>query len=145
LEVSLELILLNMNKDFVTKSKEELLAFLKRESEYSLLSELCGLIGLDTNGNYIYRKMQNRSKNPNHYFIIDPYDYLNFIKKYMCFAVFHSHLICDESPSDFDKKTSENCCYAFIIYSINTEKFFIYEPEFKDYNVNIIEGIRSLL
>jgi proteasome lid subunit RPN8/RPN11 len=134
-----------MNKDFCTKSKNELISFLKKEAEYSLLSEVCGLVGLDSENNYVYRRMQNRSKNPEAYFIIDPYDYLNFVKTYFCFSVFHSHLVCDETPSDFDKKTSENCCYAFIIYSINTEKFFIYEPTLKDYDVNTIQGIRDIL
>ena len=62
--------------------------------------------------------MQNRSKNPEQYFIIDPYDYLLFMKDYKILSIFHSHLIGDEKASEFDKKTSESCCLAFIIYSI---------------------------
>lgn len=131
--------------DYKTNCPDDLLKFIKKDAEYSLLSELCALIGTDSENNFVYRKMQNRSKQPQSFFIIDPYDYLSFIKEFKCFAVFHSHLVCDESPSDFDIKTSENCCYAFLIYSINTEKFFIYEPEMKDYDVNTIEGIRNLI
>jgi hypothetical protein len=50
-----------------------------------------------------------------------------------------------ENPSEFDEKTSENCCYAFVIYSVNSEKFFIYEPEYKDYDVNIVQRLKDLI
>jgi hypothetical protein len=51
----------------------------------------------------------------------------------------------DENASDFDLNTSENCCFPFVIYSVVTEKFSIYEPKHKDYDVNIIQGIREIL
>ena len=133
------------NKDYIFSSFKELILFLKKESEYSLLAELCALVGLNKNKNIVYRQMQNRSKEPENYFMIDPYDYLSFIKDNNCLFVFHSHLIGDEKESEFDKKTSENSCHAFLIYSINTEKFNLYEPEYKDYDVNIIEGLKELL
>lgn len=103
------------------------------------------MIGLDENNNIIYQQMQNRSKNPDGYFMIDPYDYLNFIKKYKPLAVFHSHLVGDESASEFDEKTSENCCFPFLIYSVCSEKFSIYEPHYKDYDVNIIQRLKELI
>jgi proteasome lid subunit RPN8/RPN11 len=142
---SLERIDLDMNNDIIFCDALDLISFLKKESECSLLSELCALIGIDSNKNIIYKQMQNRSKDPYHYFIIDPYDYLNFIKKYSCLAVFHSHLVGCEEPSEFDVKTSENCCLAFITYSIVSEKFNIYEPEYKDYDVNIITRLKELI
>jgi proteasome lid subunit RPN8/RPN11 len=131
--------------DFKFKNLNDLKMFIAKESEYSLMAELCSMIGIDENDNLVYRQMQNRSKNPEMYFMIDPYDYLSFINKYKCLAIFHSHLIGDECPSDFDIKTSENCCYPFVIYSIVTEKFFIYEPEYKDYDVNIIQRFKALV
>ena len=124
---------------------EELISFLKNESEQSLFAELCALIGLDENEEIVYCQMQNRSKNPESYFMIDPYDYLSFINKYKMLAIFHSHLIGDESPSEFDEKTSDNCCFPFVIYSICSEKFFIYEPQYKDYDVNIIQRLKELI
>ena len=142
----LELINSNMsNKDIVFNSLKDLISFLKEESESSLMAELCSMIGLDKNNKFIYTQMQNRSKDPESYFMIDPYDYLSFINKYSCLCVFHSHLAGDEKPSEFDEKTSENCCYPFLIYSINTEKFYIYEPEYKDYDVNMIQRLKELI
>jgi proteasome lid subunit RPN8/RPN11 len=134
------------NNDIYFDNLRNLISFLKQEAESSLLCELCSLIGVQKESNKIvYRQMQNRSKDSPNYFMIDPYDYLSFINKYDCLAVFHSHLSGDEHPSDFDEKTSENCCYSFIIYSIMTEKFFIYEPKYKDYDVNIIQRLKELI
>lgn len=143
LEDFLELIGLNMSNFKIFNKIEDLFSFLKEESECSLFAELCGLIGIDKNRKLIYKNMQNRSKNPEMYFSIDPYEYLLFTKEYECLAIFHSHLSGDEYPSDFDIKTSENCCYAFFIYSICSEKFFIYEPHYKDYDVNIIQRLKE--
>ena len=94
---------------------------------------------------FVYKQMQNRSKDPASYFIIDPYDYLLFIKKYKPLCIFHSHLVGCEQPSDFDIKTSNNCCYAFLIYSICSEKFSLYEPQYQDYDVSIIQRLKELI
>ena len=46
-----------MNKiDYKFKNLKELLFFLKTESEYSLLAELCCIIGIDKQNNIIYRQ-----------------------------------------------------------------------------------------
>ena len=132
-------------KDIVLNSYVELLPLLKKEAEWCLMTELCSIIGINKDKKIIYREMQNKSKNPESYFIIDPYDYLSFINEHECLLIFHSHLLGDESPSEFDKKTSENCCYPFLIYSVVTEKFCIYEPLYKDYDVNIIERLKVLI
>jgi proteasome lid subunit RPN8/RPN11 len=124
---------------------KDVLNFLKREGDYSLLAELCGLVGLDEHKNIVYKQMQNRSKNPEAYFLIDPFDYLSFIKDFEILMIYHTHLCGDEFPSDFDEKTSENCCLPFLIYSVSTEKFFIYEPTNKDYDVNIIQRLKELI
>lgn len=124
---------------------KELLFFLKKEADYSLFAELCGLVGLDSSDQIVYKKMQNRSKNPESYFLIDPFDYLSFIKEYKMLMIFHTHIYGDESASDFDEKTSENCCLPSLIYSVTTEKFFIYEPQNKDYDVNIIQRLKELI
>ena len=133
------------NKDNIFDTNEAFLSYVKKEGESSLFAELCAMVGLTKDGKIVYRKMQNRAKEPNLFFLIDPYDYLSFIQSYKPIAVFHSHLAGDENPSDFDEKTSENCCLAFLIYSICTEKFSIYEPRFKEYSVSIIEGLRKLI
>jgi proteasome lid subunit RPN8/RPN11 len=134
-----------MIKEYFFEDLKDLLNFLKTEAESNLFSEICAVVGINSEEKYCCRFMQNRSKNPENYFTIDPYDYLSFILKNNCFGIFHNHLLGDEKPSDFDIKTSENCCYPFIIYSITTEKFFIYEPENKDYDVNIISRLKELI
>jgi proteasome lid subunit RPN8/RPN11 len=134
-----------MIKEFNFDSLNELISFMKSEAEANLFCEICALIGINKDGKYCYRHMQNRSKNPENYFIIDPYDYLSFVMKRNCLGIFHTHLQGDEKPSDFDEKTSENCCYPFIIYSVVSEKFFIYEPENKDYDVNTIQRLKELI
>jgi proteasome lid subunit RPN8/RPN11 len=137
--------LMNKKQDISFKTHKELIIFLKNEAESSLQAELCALIGLDKEKNFYYRQMQNRSKEPYLYFLVDPYDYLSFANNYEMFGIFHSHLIGDENPSEFDMKTANNCCYFFLIYSIMTEKFSIYEPHLKDYDVNIMKGIREII
>lgn len=132
-----------MNKVF--EELKDFVSFLKEESETCLFAELCALVGLDEENRIVYKQMQNRSKNPDGHFMVDPYDYLSFVNEFKPLAVFHSHLVGDESPSEFDEKTSENCCFAFIIYSICSEKFFIYEPQHKDYDVNIIQRLKELI
>jgi proteasome lid subunit RPN8/RPN11 len=132
-----------MNKISIFKQIDEIVSFLKNEGEKNLFCEVCGLIGITQSNKYIYQRMQNRSKEPDKYFIIDPYDYLSFIKENKILGIFHSHLCGDELPSSFDERTAENCCLPFIIYSITSEKFFIYEPQYKDYDVNIIQRLKE--
>lgn len=145
LEDSLEQINSIMNDNNLFTNCKDLLFFLKSEAETSLFAEICGLIGIDKNENIIYKRFQNRSKNPSEYFMIDPYEYLEFINDHKMIGVFHSHLCGDEHPSEFDEKMSENSCMAFIIYSICSEKFFIYEPQYKDYDVIIINRLKELI
>lgn len=132
-------------KDKIFSSEKDLFEFMAREAEESLLAEICAMVGTNKAGDLIYRQMQNRSKDPNMYFMIDPYDYLRFIKEYRVFGVFHSHLAGNEEPSDFDIKTSENCCLVFLIYSTITEKFSIYEPRLRDYDVNTVQRLKEAL
>jgi proteasome lid subunit RPN8/RPN11 len=133
-----------MNNIFF-KNINDLLSFLRKESESSLLAELCSMIGLTNDGLFIYKQMQNRSKDPGSYFMIDPYDYLSFLKNFKPLCIFHSHLVGNEEASDFDIKTSENCCFCFLIYAITSEKFSLYEPHYKDYDVNIIQRLKELI
>lgn len=133
-----------MNNEVFFNSIEDLLKYLKNVSEFNLLTEICGFVGKE-NDQIVYKQMLNRSKDPAAYFIIDPFDHLNFIKNYETLLIFHSHLCGDEKPSEFDVKTSENCCFPFLIYSIVTEKFSIYEPQYKDYDVNIIQRLKGFI
>ena len=133
-----------MNNYFFFDKENEVLDFLKKESLSNLFTEICVLIGVKMN-KFVVKIVKNRSKDPSVLFYIDPYDYLNFINENELLLIFHSHLVGCEKPSEFDEKSSENCCYPFLIYSINSEKFFLYEPLLKDYDVNKIKRIKDLI
>jgi proteasome lid subunit RPN8/RPN11 len=60
-------------------------------------------------------------------------------------AVFHSHIVGDETPSEFDVKMAEACCVPFVIYSLNTKKFHIYEPSHSELNVKAFTRLKEHL
>lgn len=120
--------------------------FLINHSRKNTVSEICGFIGFDIpSKQYVATIEKNQASDPKSYFAINPINYLKFKNAYSLIGVFHSHVIGDESASEFDIKMSESCCLPFIIYSINSNKFNIYEPQNKDYNVNILERIKVKL
>jgi hypothetical protein len=133
-----------MNDIHKFKSPNLLIDFLKKEAETNLLMEICGLISF-VDETFIYKRMINLSNNVSSFFKISPMDYLKFINEYGCFCVFHSHLFGDENLSKKDKENCDNCCKSFLIYSVITGKFKLYEPKNKDYDVNINEKLIKYL
>ena len=108
--------------------------------------EICGFLGYDyTSKRYITQLEHNCSSDPKNFFSIDALNYLLFKQKYSMLAIFHSHIIGDESASEFDIKMSENCCVPFLIYSLNTKNFELYEPKNSEYDVKILERIKKKL
>jgi proteasome lid subunit RPN8/RPN11 len=107
-------------------------------------AEICGFLGYDsTSRKYIVQLEKNNSPDPKNFFSIDPLNYLIFKQKYILAAVFHSHIIGDERPSEFDIKTSENCCVPFLIYGLNTDGFSIYRPKSIEYDAKVLKRIKS--
>ena len=70
---------------------------------------------------------------------------LLFKDDYAMVAIFHSHLVADEKESEFDIKMSDNCCQAFLIYSLNTKKINIYSPQNLEGDVNILERFKEIV
>jgi proteasome lid subunit RPN8/RPN11 len=122
---------------------DDLLFFLKNEGEKSLLTEICGLISCKDNY-FLYKSIKNISSE-NNFFKISPKDYFDFVVQYGCFCIFHTHVSGSENPSEIDILNSKNCCKAYLIYSVITEKFSLFEPHNKDYDVNIIKLIKPKL
>lgn len=119
-------------------------AFIKDHAHNNLYYEICGFVGFDEQTNkYVARIEKNQSEDPKSFFCISPVNYLRFKQNYSIIGVFHSHILGDESPSEFDIKMAESCCLPFIIYSVNTKKFHIFEPQNKDYDVNILERFKG--
>ena len=127
-------------------SISEIKDFIINNSFLNMNIEICGLLGFDNDSqSYIAKMEKNESPDPKNYFLMNPLSYLNFKNQYDLIGVFHSHVVCDEQPSEFDIKMSESTCLPFVIFSINSKKFHIYEPQNKDYDVNILERLKAKL
>jgi len=99
-------------------------------SESNSYLEICGFLGFDQEKNqYVIQHQKNIADNPSQHFMIDPLEYLIFKDRYELVSVYHSHINGDEEPSEFDVKMSDNCCIPFLIYSTESKKFHLYEPQ----------------
>ena len=131
----------------VHKCKGEITALhkIKEMSHENFKQEICGFLGYDyEKKEFIVQKEENIAKDPRSHFLINPLSYLLFKDSYCMIAVFHSHIIGDETESEFDVKMSDNCCQPFLIYSLNTKKINIYTPETIESDVNILERVKAV-
>ena len=131
----------------VHKCKGEITALhkIKEMSHENFKQEICGFLGYDyEKKEFIVQKEENIAKDPRSHFLISPLNYLLFKDSYGMIAIFHSHIIGDETESEFDVKMSDNCCQPFLIYSLNTKKINIYTPETIESDVNILERVKAV-
>ena len=131
----------------IHKCKGEITALhkIKEMSHENFKQEICGFLGYDyEKKEFIVQKEENIAKDPRSHFLINPLSYLLFKDSYCMIAVFHSHIIGDETESEFDVKMSDNCCQPFLIYSLNTKKINIYTPETIESDVNILERVKAV-
>lgn len=118
--------------------------FIKNESCKNKSMEICGFIGYsEYDKKYIAKIEKNTASDPKNFFSINPIRYLYFKQDFNIIAIFHSHIIGDEMPSEFDIKMSENCCVPFMIFSINSNKFYFYEPQNKEYDVKVVSRFKE--
>lgn len=109
-------------------------------------NEICGFIGWDEQEKkYVATLENNEAQDPTKFFVLNPAAFLQFKNNYSLLGIYHSHVVGDENPSEFDIKMSEACSVPFIIYSINTKKFHIYEPQYTDSNVKAFERLKEKL
>jgi len=94
-----------------TESNEEVCGFLVGEDKIEVIP------------------IKNVARNKQESFQISATDFLFTEKKYKTLAIYHSHPVGSEEPSEADKKASEVSCLPFVIYSKTANKFSIYEPE----------------
>jgi len=127
------------------KEEKEALEYIKKLSHKNFKGEICGFLGYDYSTNqYIVQQEENIAPDPSSLFIINPLNYLLFKDSYRMVAIFHSHIVGDESASEFDVKMAENCCQPFLIYSLNSKKINIYTPENTEADVKILERIKAI-
>jgi proteasome lid subunit RPN8/RPN11 len=106
--------------------------------------EICGFVGFcEKEKKYILKFEENAAADPKQFFSISALSYLLFKDQYNLMAVFHSHIIVDEEPSEFDIKMSENCCIPFLIYALNNNKFGYHIPGYCDVNNKLIKKIQK--
>ena len=117
----------SMVKEIQSKSIAKIRDFVVNACNAQVMQEVCGFIGWDS-PEYVATVERNDAADPKNFFAINPASYLMFANNNDMLAIFHSHIIGDENPSEFDIKMAEACCVPFIIYSLNTKKFHIYEP-----------------
>lgn len=128
------------------KSFNRIKAFMTNACDSNYVMEVCGFIGFDeSEKRFVATIEKNQAEDPKSFFLINPAKFLQFKNKYSLLGIFHSHIVGDEQPSEFDLKMSEACCLPFIIYSINSKKIHIYEPHNKDYDVKIFARIKDKL
>lgn len=131
------------NNQIKSTSITDIKDFIVNNSYLNMSIEICGLLGFNKETEeYIAKIEKNQSPDPKNYFLMDTVNYLNFKNKYSLIGLFHSHVISDEKPSEFDIKMSEAACLPFIIYSINSKNFSVYEPINKDYEQYLLEKIK---
>lgn len=133
----------NMVKEIKNQSIIKIRDFIVNACNHQANQEVCGFIGWD-HPEYIATVEKNDATDPKNFFAINPASYLMFASDYDMLAIFHSHIIGDESPSEFDIKMSEACCIPFVIYSLNTKKFHIYEPSESELNVKAFARLKEI-
>lgn len=133
-----------MVKEIKHKSITKIRDFIINACNAQVSQEVCGFIGWN-GSEYVATVEKNDAIDPKNFFVINPASYLMFTQDNDMLAIFHSHIIGDETPSEFDIKMSEACCIPFVIYSLNTKKFQIYEPNHLELNVKAFARLKETL
>lgn len=131
-----------MVKEIKNKSIAKIRDFVVNACNEQVMQEVCGFVGWNDTG-YIATVEKNDAADPKNFFAINPASYLMFAGNNDMLAIFHSHIMGDETPSEFDIKMAEACCVPFVIYSLNTKKFYIYEPSECELNVKAFARLKE--
>ena len=135
---------MDMETEIKNKSLNKIKEFIIKHSDLNFNAEVCGFLGYDVfDKAYVVHIEKNIAEDISNCFVIEPNNYLNFKNDYDIIAVFHSHVVGDETFSEFDIKMSELSCVPFLVFSVNSRKFNFYEPQNKDYNVKRITNFKK--
>jgi len=127
---------------YKTKQLKRAISKIAEISEKKFIQEICGILGYDGE-NYVIQECKNISEKPAECFVMDPLQYLLFKEQYSTIAIFHSHIVGDETPSEFDIIMSENSCVPFLIYSLNTKNVYIHTPKHIDADEKRLEKVKQ--
>ena len=121
-----------------------ILSQIAKEASLSPNLEICGFLGYDEEmERFVWQREPNSSPDPHNFFCIDPFNYLEFQENYEIIAVFHSHVIGNAKPSEFDIKMSSTSCLPFLIYSVQEKKFNLYCPSNHEIDVNTLNRLKE--
>ena len=119
--------------------KEELV----KCSEDSPMREVCGFICCDSSGMWFEEAINHSSDDDQ--FTIKPIDFLCKKMEGNLLAIFHSHVQGDEKPSNQDIISSRNAMIPFVIFSTETEKFFLFNHKDFEVDENSVNQLRKAL
>lgn len=119
--------------------KQDLIEF----AQSSPMREVCGFICSSDKG-LVLQKAINHSSDDS-FFLINPFDFLDRKLSGELVAIFHSHIDSDENPSELDKKNSANCLYPFLIYSLETEQFSIFDKSYFERSEKCVNDLKDIL
>lgn len=116
-------------------------SLIKKIIEYSNTEpfrEVCGFVCYK-NGELSFEAAENHSKDVD-YFQISPIDFLQKKMNGDLLAIFHTHTNTKEDPSECDIENSKNCLYPFLIYSLASERFHLFDlPHFERSEKGVIQ------
>jgi len=112
-------------------------------AESSLIREVCGFIS-EQDGDLVLKKVINTSAD-NNVFLIKPIDFLQEKLSGNLVGIFHSHIEDSEEPSEIDKINAENCMYPYLIYSLKTEKFSLFDRSYFDRSEKCVNQLKGIL
>lgn len=112
------------------------------ECSKNISREICGFV-IKTDNGFDVKPMDNKATQPEKEFYIPAQDFLYVKRNYEVVAIYHSHIIGDDQPSDYDLKTSDLICYPFVIFSIKNNTVHVHTPEELDVDIKIVNKLKE--
>ena len=112
-------------------------------AESSLGREVCGFI-CEEEDELVLKKVTNRSSD-NNLFSIKPIDFLQAKLNSNLVSVFHTHVEGSEKFSEYDKENSENCLCPFLVYSLETKKFSLFDKSYFERSEKCVNKLKGIL
>jgi len=110
----------------------------------NLKEEICGFV-VKNEDDFEIKPVDNKAINKEREFYIPAKEYLSIKRKNEIVAIYHSHPQGKATPSEYDKKTSENICLPFVIFSADHNNFFLYRPENSDADEERVQKLEKEL
>ena len=123
----------------LTSLKKDLVEY----AESSLAREVCGFICEEEN-KFVLKKVINRSVD-NNLFSIKPIDFLQAKLTGNLVSIFHSHIEGSEKLSEYDKENSENALCPFLVYSLETKKFSLFDKSYFERSEKCVNKLKGIL